>query len=80
MRTSGTSTPRIRNFSRAQAQPVVLPAGLPALEVDHELDALRDPDRGDPVEVLDVDDPEAAELHVVAGEVGEEPSRVRPCA
>ena len=52
-----------------EAQPIVLPSRLPALQADHELHALRRADGGDAVEVLDVDDPQPAQLHVMAGQV-----------
>ena len=70
MRMSGISDSRIEELLVLEAEPIVLPSRLPALQADHQLDPLRGADGGDAVEVLDVDDPQAAQLHVVAREVG----------
>src|SRR5207244_618916 len=48
------------------AQPVILFAFAPVHEHDHELDLLRDAYGGDAEKIFDVDDAEAADLHVVA--------------
>ena len=66
----GHSHAQDREGLLAQPQPVVLLARLPALELHRELHPLARPDRGHAVEVLDVEDAEAPDLHVVAGELG----------
>src|SRR5690606_35265122 len=44
---------------------VVVRAVVPILELDHDLDALLLPDRPDPEEGRDVNDPDPTDLHVV---------------
>src|SRR5262245_47229986 len=53
-----------------EAQAVVALPGLPRVELDDVFDELRQADRRHAEEVLDVDDADAAELHVVAGQLG----------
>src|SRR5262245_36970998 len=53
-----------------EAEAVVALAGLPRVELDRVLHELREPHGGDAEEVLDVDDPDPAQLHVIAGQLG----------
>ena len=53
-----------------EAEAIVLAARLPALELHDQLDPLRRPGRRDAEEILDVDQAEAADLHVMAGQLG----------
>ena len=49
-----------------EPQPVVRLSGLPGLELDHQVDRLALAHRGQAEQVLDVDDADAAQLHVMA--------------
>ena len=51
--------------------------GIPALELDDELDRLRRAHRRDAEEMLDVDDADPAQLHVVADHLGGAARRAR---
>src|SRR5687767_4118511 len=53
-----------------QPEPVVIAARLPTLELHHEFDALRCARRGDAEQILNVDDPESTNLHVMARQLG----------
>src|SRR5262249_57075877 len=53
-----------------QTESVVLFGRVPALELDHELDRLGHPDGGHTEEVLDVDDSDSPQLHVVTDHLG----------
>ena len=55
------------------AEPVVLVVRVPVDELEDDLDLLPLPDRGDAEEVLDVDDAEAADLHVVLDDLAAGP-------
>src|ERR1051325_6512149 len=53
-----------------EPEPVVLLAVVPLAQLDDQVDLLRLADRGDAEQVLDVDDAEAADLHVVPEQAG----------
>ena len=53
-----------------EAKPIVLTRRIPSFELNDELDAFGSPCRGHAEEILDVDQSNAADLHVVAGELG----------
>src|SRR4051812_22769966 len=53
-----------------QAEPLVLATWFPPFELDHEFDPLRRARRRDAEEILDVDDPDAPQFHVMARELG----------
>src|SRR2546426_5426172 len=53
-----------------QAKTLVFAGRVPALELHDELDALRGASGGDAEQILDVDQPQTAQLHVVARELG----------
>jgi hypothetical protein len=61
-----------------KAEPVVLLPLLPALQLDHEAHALRQADGGDAVEIPDIEDPESAQLHVVARQIRRGPHQGVP--
>ena len=48
-----------------ESEPIILPPVLPAFELHHELDPLRRSRRRDAEQILDVDQSEPADLHVV---------------
>ena len=52
------------------AEPIVLDVRVPLDELEHDLDLLPLADGRDAEEVLDVDDPEPADLHVVLDDLG----------
>ena len=70
MRISGTLSPRISKNSSSSPSRSYSRAGLPAFELDDQLDALRRARRRDAEQILHVDDAEAAQLHVMAGQLG----------
>src|SRR5207244_10252522 len=65
-----------------EAQALVLARGVPAFELDYQLDALGGSRRRDPEEIHDVDDADAAQLHVVPRQLwaGADQDRFRPAA
>ena len=52
-----------------ESEPIVLAARLPAFELDDQLDPLRRARRGDAEQILDVDQAEPADLHVMPGQL-----------
>ena len=65
MRISGTLQAEDLVELVVEPEPLVLARRIPALELHDQLDALRRPRRRDAEQVLDVDDAEPAQLHVV---------------
>src|SRR5687767_13573926 len=63
-----------------QPEPVVIAARLPTLELHHEFDALRCARRGDAEQILNVDDPESTNLHVMARRSEEHTSELQSLA
>src|SRR5687767_5141397 len=64
-----------------ETETVVCARGIPGCELDHELEDLFVANRGDAEEILDVDDAETADLHVVLDELRPEAvARVRRLA
>src|SRR5439155_2438607 len=53
-----------------EAETLVFTRLIPAFELDDELDPLRRPGRGDAEELLDIDDTQPAQLHMMARQFG----------
>ena len=70
MRISGTRSAEDLVELVVEAEPLVLARRIPAFELHDQLDALRRARRGDAEQILDVDHAEAAQLHVMARELG----------
>ena len=66
----GTSTSSSALDAILEAEPVVLGVRVPLVELDDQLDLLRLAHRRDAEQVLDVDDAEPADLHVVTEDAG----------
>ena len=69
----GISTSRTRNLRSSTPSRSYSTLGVPLDELDDELDLLAVAHRGDAEQVLDVDDAEAADLHVVLDDVAARP-------
>ena len=70
IRMSGTGRPSTSKNSSSRPRRSYSRAGIPAFELDHQLDALRRARRRDAEQVLDVDHADAAQFHVVARQLG----------
>ena len=66
----GISTSRMRNFFSSTPSRSYSTLRVPLDELEDDLDLLPLADRRDAEEVLDVDDPEPADLHVVLDDLG----------
>ena len=71
---SGTTTRGTAHFENGgllpgQAGPVAVLGGFPVLQLDHDLDALLLPHRAHPEQRRNVDQADAADFHVVRGEL-----------
>ena len=70
MQINGTRHPEQLVYVLVETETIVLPMLIPALELHHELDSLGRAGRRHAEQIPDIDDAEAAQLHVIARRLG----------